>query len=354
MIIEPLTRATGERVAISVMRNGNAFGDKSDGLQDGNVSPAFCLAFGKEACKLACQNIGQNTAEPKMCAEENLSVAIETFGVSADRFALVIANADNVKFGDETVRDKEPKGEGTYTKVEDSNAFFFRPGYDRTADGEPLLAAGMRMADCGALVVRFSDDEGRLVHGMVHMSRTNMRGPDAYKDEHVLNGKKVFWAEYVLGSAIEHYGTDPSQVSVRLLASVDQGTFIHNYANEAKMEAAYPGWDKLGFMKRKDDKAEDFDCAIDFRGMIGWQLGQAVKTLGLEPNLLDLEGAINTGVLESGFASHYLAARRKLLVAEGRDLYLIGITNAEWQKNRIRYLGSEVGRRVYAGDSVTD
>jgi hypothetical protein len=279
-----------------------------------------------------------------------LSVIIETIGVKADRFALVIANADNVKFGDASTLDEESKAEGTYTKVEGANAYFFRPGYDRTVDGQPLLAAGMRMADCGALVARFIDGEGRLVHGMVHMSRTNMRGPDAFKETHVLNGKKVSWAEFVLGTAIEHYGANPSQVSLRLIASVDKETFIHNYTSEAKMEGAYPGWARLGFMNKKDDKTEDFDCAIDFRGMISWQLKQAVESLGLASSLIELDYAINTGVLESGNASHYLAARRKLLVAEGRDLYAVGITDTEWEKSRLRYLGSEIGRRTYADD----
>ncbi len=60
-----------------------------------------------------------------------------------------------------------------------------------------MTHAAMRMADCGDVIYTFADWDGNDVVGISHFSRPNMLGPSAYK--HEIHGKKVSWAEYVLG-----------------------------------------------------------------------------------------------------------------------------------------------------------
>jgi hypothetical protein len=303
---------------ITQMRVGNEFGTDAEQLVDGNMIPRLCQAVGANACAKACQLQGIERQEAGvLCAENNINTALNAFGVKPENFVLAAATHDNVHFADALSDTKAIKSPEGYTQVPETNAFFFRPDIDKLIDSQPVKALGMRMADCGSVNYEMEDREGNLVLGQAHFSRTNMRGPSAFM--HELEGEKVSWSDYVLGNAIEHYGADPAKVKVFLSAAVEREDFVHHYENLDKMEAHFPGWNELGFMHPQGE--ENFDCLIDYREMIEWQLrGSAAKfDFTLKPS--DLSKAVNTGDLSLGYASHH--ASTKGVIEHGRDLYMI-------------------------------
>jgi len=313
--------------AVTVMRRDGAFGSGVDELEDGNMLPKLCMAVGKGACEGFCQADPSVELVPKLCAQENIAIAAETFGVRIDNLVIASATEDNVVFGDR-IWDVAPVPEaGEYQKVPDANAFFFMPYLDKTLSGEPMRAVAMRMADCGAITFEFEDDEHRLVLGQAHFSRTNMRGPSAFIEGHEIDGERVSWAEYVVGQAIGHYGANPKNMRIGLTAAVEGKDFVLNYKTVEKMNRYYPGWQELGFLHPEEGKETDFDVLIDYREMIDWQIQRAVERFGLNPNNIKLDQAINTGDLQFGHASNHWAGKGK--VEHGRDMYIVGVTDRD-------------------------
>jgi hypothetical protein len=139
---------------------------------------------------------------------------------------------------------------------------------------------------------------------------------------HELDGEKVSWGEYVLGSALGHYSANPETVDIKLVAAVEGKDFVHHFATGEKMEKYFPSWSELGFMH--PEGAEDFDCLIDYHEMIGWQLTESIQNpaLRLSANQVNTEEVINTGDLSLGHASHHAAQRDKIV--HGRDMYIVG------------------------------
>ncbi|MCW1907980.1 MAG: hypothetical protein KIH63_001425 [Candidatus Saccharibacteria bacterium] len=307
-------------VAVTVMRHNEAFGADPTELEDGNMIPRLCAAVGAGVCARACQLEGNERAEVgKACAENNIAAALESFGVQPEQFVLAGATKDIVRFGDSlSIKEVKQSSEG-YSQVPDTNAFFFRPGIDTLPNGNFIEATGMRMADCGAVNYQLTDHDGNQVVGMAHFSRTNMRGPSKF--EHTFHDEQASWSDTVIGSALEHYQADPSSVSIYVSAAVEGKDFIHHYDNVETMEEHYPGWNELGFMHPLGDQTEDFDCLIDYREMIGWQLEGSAHRFGFTLHDSQLESAINTGDLLLGHASHHAATHDE--IAHGRDLYMV-------------------------------
>ncbi len=351
-------------IAVTVMRRGELEGRSVEQLEDGNVIPRLCVQAGELACAKTCQ-LAENEREAAGvgCAENNIYNAIEEFGTSPENFILAAATReklddgseiDHVYFGDDlqnTSAFVSPEG---YTMLPNSNGLFFRPGIDQGLNGEPIDAVGMRMADCGSVNVEMQDAEGRLVIGQGHFSRINMRGPSAF--EHELHGEKVSWGEYFLGSAIEHYGTDPSTVKIKLAAAIEGPDFLHHYDTHERMEGHFPGWDELGFMHPEGGETNDFDCEIDYRQMIEWQIRQAADSFGLLRRNMDLFGAINTGDKSLGHASHHWATKGD--ISHGRDMYVTGVTSKLRNEQHEKYfdkaatnlaIGKIVGLPLEAG-----
>lgn len=328
-----IEQSSNYTAAVTVMRQGDKFGASTDQLEDGNTIPRLCQMAGEGACANVCQlyTISDDVYQPKMCAEENISIAVEEFGIHIDSLVIAAATQDNVVFGDSIHDIAEAPDDGDYQKVPAANAFFFRPYEDKTLAGQPMLAAAMRMADCGSLMIEFEDKSGALVLGQSHFSRTNMRGPTAYKSDHELDGKPVSWAEYVFGQAIEHYGAKVDTIKVKLAAAVEGKDFVHHYNSVNDMNNHFPGWAELGFIHPDPDKTEDFDCLIDYRQMIEWQMERAAERFGLEPSNIDTKEAINTGDISTGHASHHWASEPKKKIAHGRDMYIIGVTDLDLQ-----------------------
>jgi hypothetical protein len=308
------------QTAVTVMRRGEEPGFTTEELQDGNTIPRLCAAAGKGACEQVCQLNQEPVLERGVvCAERNIANALQEVGVEPENFVLVSATEDNVVFADSANATTHAEG---YSLQQKSNAFFFRPGVDKTPNGQPIHAIGMRMADCGSVTISMNDNKGNLILGQAHFSRTNMRGPSAFMHER--DGKKVSWAEKLLGDAIEHYGADPKTIRMQVTAAVEGRDFIHHYADQDAMNAHYPGWQELGFMHPEVGKKTDFDCIIDYRNMIGWQLGQVLKEYGLNADASSQYKARNTGNLVLGHASHHWAS--KGVIEHGRDLYITGIS----------------------------
>lgn len=295
-----------------------------DQLLDGNMIPRLCAFAGAGACAQVCQRkaMGRLEAGPKVCAEDNIVEALAKSAISPENFAMIAATEDRVGFGDQMAQLGAAEHPDGYATVPACNAFFFRPGKDGTPKGDKLTHVAMRMADCGDVVYQFKDNQGDQVVGIAHFSRTNMRGPSAYI--HQIDGKRVSWGEYVLSSAVAHYGADPASVQVRLVAAVEGKDFIHHYKTLADMNGHYPGWTELGFMHPRG--TEDFDCLIKYRQMIEWQLQEGVQnpSLRLRPEQIEVGGAINTGDLAQGHASHHAAS--KGAIPHGRDMYMVGLS----------------------------
>jgi hypothetical protein len=310
-------------VAVTVMRNEAAYGTGAEDLLDGNTIPRLCRAVGEGACSQVCQLSDQARIDSDvLCAENNISSALEQFGVAPENFMLVAATADNIYFGDSLGETKVFQSTEGYSQLPEANAFFYRPGIDKGPNGKPIDAMGMRMADCGSINIEFIDTQGNLVIGQSHFSRTNMRGPSAF--EHELDGKQVSWAEYVLGTAINHYGANKGSIRIYLAAAVEGKDFIHHYDNKEKMDQHYPGWSELGFMHRDEVTGETL---IDYREMIQWQLENAADSLEIYKPFITTSEAINTGDLSLGHASHHWASKGR--IEQGRDLYITGVNLLE-------------------------
>jgi hypothetical protein len=308
-------------VGVTVMRDGEARGDNPTELRDGNTIPRLCRAVGEGACAKACKlNFDQREEAGVMCAENNINSALEEFGVSSENFLLASATADNVYFGDSLDGTNALVSDEGYNQLPETNAFFFRPGIDKGPNGKLIDAVGMRMADCGSVNMQFLDSEGNIVLGQAHFSRTNMFGPSEF--QHELNGEKVSWAEFVIGSALEHYGVNNWSMKIFLSAAVEGKDFIHNFDTEQKMKKTWPGWDELGFLHRNADTG---DTLIDYREMIDWQLQRASERFDISPRRIETGMAINTGDLALGHASHHWSSKRKDKIAPGRDLYITGV-----------------------------
>jgi len=333
---------------ITQMRDGAAFGNGNAELLDGNMIPRLCQFAGENACAQTCQlkelkaanpeagsaEAGQIGAVGKLCAENNIVETLASRYISPENAVLVSATKDRVVFADEIDQSGAFRHPDGYTMVPEANGFFFRPGKDMTVNGHRrLYEAMMRMADCGDVIVIGTSKTGEPFVGQGHFSRTNMRGPSAYK--HELDGRKVSWGEYFIGSAIEHYDADPSSLRVTLVAAVEREDFVHHYENKEKMEAHFPGWNELGFMHPAAGKDEDFDCMIDYREMIAWQLTEGIQNpkYRLAPEQVNTAHAINTGDLSLGHASHHKATHGE--IAHGRDIYAVGLNRQQAVAARI-------------------
>jgi hypothetical protein len=309
---------------VTQMRPEGPLGLTAGQLEDGNMLTRLCEFAGVGACAQVCQRKadGELNVPPKACAEQNLTEALTAEHITPENFAMVSATADRIGFADELQGLGAARHEDGYTTVPGCNAFFFRPSKDITlGHHRQLTHAGMRMADCGAVCYTFPDQYGNEVVGIAHFSRTNMRGPSAYI--HEVDGEKVSWAEYVLANAVRHYGADPGTVKVTLAAAVEGRDFIHHYKDKAAMNGHYPGWEELGFMHPQGE--QDFDCLIDYREMIEWQLTESMQNpaLRLDAASIATSQAINTGDLRLGHASHHAAG--KGLIPHGRDMYVVGL-----------------------------
>lgn len=321
--------------AVSVMRREGSFGSDAEQLQDGNTIPRLCLAIGEKACANGCKlSSEERKSAGVMCAENNITSVLTEINVRPDNFVLAAARRekaedgtefDNVFFADALEDTKAYVSPEGYVQVPAANAFFFRPEVDSLPNGEKVTALGMRMADCGSVNYEMRDAEGNLVLGQAHFSRINMRGPSKF--EHEVDGKRVSFGEFVLANALAHYGADPHSVKIKLTAAIEGKDFIHHYDNLDKMEAHFPGWNELGFMHPEPGKETDFDCLINYREMIDWQLAIAALKLGVPPENISTEEAINTGDLSLGHASHHWAS--KGVVAHGRDLYIVGVDKSD-------------------------
>jgi hypothetical protein len=326
--------ALGETsIAVTVFREGGLFGGTPEELQDGNTLPSLCMAAGEGACKQVCQlaNIQEDNFNSVLCAEENVEHAAQNFGIGLDRLVIAAANGDNIVFADSSNNDGEIPDAGKYQIVLATNAYFLRPLVDTTLNGQPVRAVAMRLADCASVAFHFLDREGEEVIGQAHFSRTNMRPEGSFLEEHELNGDKVSWAEYVVGNALEHYAADPKDMQISLVASIEADDFILDFSDDEKLERTWPGWLEAGFAEKVGDTEEGFAVKVRYREMVAMQIDRAAKRFGIPVENISFEEAINTGKVESGHASNHWSGKRKGLIAPGRDMCIVGLTEQQAQ-----------------------
>ena len=231
---------------VTQMREGAAFGRGNEQLHDGNMIPNRCEfggtlstdlqeAIGSQICAEMCvlkslksqqfddtekgkKNASEATKKiaevGKQCAEDNILTTLDKQHIKPENFVLVSATKDRVIFGDEIDESGATRHPDGYTMVPEANGFYFKPGVDMTLNRHRrIYKATMRMADCGDVVADGDDDNGEPFVGQGHFSRTNMRGPSAYI--HELNGEKVSWGEYFIGSGVVHFNADVSKMKVK-------------------------------------------------------------------------------------------------------------------------------------------
>lgn len=162
---------------VTQMRVGDVFGDQPGHMEDGNMIPRLCKFAGEAACSKTCQlKLTMRETGGKMCAEENMATVLNELGVRTENFINVQCTGDNVAFGDALTSENTNQDRVGFTVVPASNAFFFRPGIDKTPQGGDMTHAAMRMADCGDVIYTFADWDGNDVVGISHFSRPNMVG----------------------------------------------------------------------------------------------------------------------------------------------------------------------------------
>lgn len=359
--------STDVTAAITEMRIPGSFGSSPEELQDGNMLPSLCRAAGVGACNEVCQ-LRFVDVEPVECAEQNVQEAILNFGVGIENFVLVKATQDRVVFADELNRDPTvpvPQ-RGETQEVPDANAFFFRPNFDLTlhheADGilktdedylnggvnpNAVFAAGMRIADCGSLLVELLDKNGDLVLGMIHLTRTNLLPNGNYIHER--NGVPVSWVEKAIGDAIDHYEATREWVKLSLLGSIASDDYVLSFSDVDKMNKLWPGWLDNGYMELVEHSEGEDSYRVKYTEMIVDQVKSAGKHLGIiSPVLREayfMEKIINTGDRTSGHASNHWSGKRHKLIAEGRDMHIVGINRDNADKVTLqRRLGVMLNR----------
>lgn len=306
----------------------------------GNVLRRLCK-FGGEACQQTCQlhhDIVEmaKAAEDKSCADANLKQTIELLGAKPGNVLMVGVGKDSIGFADEI--DHQPNkyqfGISPVTSLKELpgyDAFFVREG-DKVA-GSEVQVLGRRLADCGDVNLELTDNQGRRVMGFMHMSKPNLQ-PGAYEYE----GRKVGSFEYWLLSALDHYQADIKSVQIRVAAAIKPRHYTWQFEDEDGIAASgFAGWLDI---KDEDDQPKLLRILGDrywkpgkpfspkakwvvyFPQMIQWQMDQVI---GLKPEQINWEGAIDPGDEDSQHASNYRG--RSNPDANGRDAYFTAWTD---------------------------
>jgi hypothetical protein len=307
----------------------------------GNVLRKLCEFAGAEACKGTCQlelRFGEGepldshaqerysaAAEQRSCADLNVKMALEELGLPAKEVWIIAANKDDVGFADE-LEDYKERGKFKvnsqgWHELDGFNAFFAREG--------EITAFGRRMGDCPDIDFEFKDKDGNTIFGFEHATRTNMFGSSEYRFER--DGRKVSYTEYVLGQALDHYGADPTSVSIKLAAAIKaENNTGWSFASIDIMEEKMPGWFEDGHLVNVTNPrwqpADGFldkndNWKADTRGMIISDLLDAMRKLGVPLENLSTEGIIDPNEDSHKFSS-YKAFTSGKVSKNTRDLYL--------------------------------
>ncbi|MDB5182095.1 MAG: hypothetical protein JWP13_858, partial [Candidatus Saccharibacteria bacterium] len=237
-----IVRPVGEE-SVAVITRLSAREDTQEYV--GNILRRTCEAAGELSCQAVC--IRRGTPEydenlDRLCADRNLAQGLNRIGINPEDVLMVAVTGNEVGFGDELDAYREAgklksNAEG-WQELPGFNAFFARP--------EELPAIGSRLADCAHFEFEFTDSEGRTVIGFEHGTRDNMKGRGAYAFE--IDESPVTYTEYVLTTALRHYGANPSSLRIRLSSSIRGENFKKHFDSREAMEAHIPGWLEAGFL----------------------------------------------------------------------------------------------------------
>lgn len=307
--------------AITAIRNNEG------NLETGNVLRRTCQFAGENACKEVCQlKLLDSSAsrekieqilENKVCADENLAQALETLKVEPGELLMIGVTANNVGFADSL---------DSYSKLGDNpNGWKELPGFNAFfAREDEVKALGRRLADCADINFELEDSEGNKVFGFEHGTRTNMFGSSEYAFQK--DGKKMSFTEYVMRQAIEHYGSDPADIKIKLAAAIQAHNFTKHFDSQDKLDEHLPGWYEDGFVKniskpdwRPGDPVVPEDTwEADTRGMIIHDIKMAMETLGVPAENFDMSSAIDPGDSKGVHSSHQYSTE----YGDTRDLYI--------------------------------
>lgn len=322
-----------ESVAGETMHSISSIRDTEGNRDQGNMLRRLC-EYGGVACKAECilagdyfdnyafdttsrEIVGDAIAE-KTCADMNLRSAIRKLGLKPEEVLMVGVTDSNVGFADEIPETQADIIDNRYGWKE-------LPGYDaffsRTSE---VSALGRRLADCVDLNFEFEDSEGQTVFGFEHGTRSNMTGSSAYRFEK--DGQHISFTEYTLRNVIEHYGTDPKSIHIKLAAAIQGSNFTWNFDSAEKMEKYLPGWREDGFLvnatnpdwKAGDPILETDTWEADTRRMIERDINEAMQNLDIPHDNLDTDGAIDPAET-SGVHSSF---KQSAVYGDSRDLYI--------------------------------
>lgn len=301
----------------------------------GDILRRTCIKVGDAACKEVCQIPGGYDDKARDCSDRNLSSALERLLDEGEAAIMVGVTKDRVGFYDKLDTYEEEGLVSTnsqgITEVSGFNAFFAR--------AEDNVALGRRLADCGDVNLEFLDENGDMVFGFMHLTRTNLKGENTFRfggdDEHRMGA-----FEYFLWEALSYYGGDPESVKVRVTAAVTGPNWPYYFSDvkdettgaivktaEECMNETFPGWYEGGFLHnasypewRPGVIIEPTDrWEPDLPAMIRWQI---YKT-DIDPRNVVVNESIDPGNLALGHASNTQAA--KGVFPDARDLYLTKI-----------------------------
>ena len=295
----------------------------------GNILRRTCQAIGGTACQVACARRGtpeydENT--DRLCADANLARSLAQLGIDAQDVLMVAVTGNEVGFGDKLDEYREAgklkENPGGWRELPGFNAFFAR------ADEVPAI--GSRLADCAHLEFEFKDSEGRTVIGFEHGSRPNMRGVSAY--EFAIDGRPVSYTEYVLTTAMRHYGADPDTLTVAIASSIRAENFAKHFDSMEAMENHLPGWYDAGFLRNAtnpgwqpgDPVVPSDTWHADTRGLILHDTRTALETLGVSQDILIADDMLDPADTDGEYSSHQNRDR----YGDSRDLYMIAHRSA--------------------------
>lgn len=308
-------------------------------LDTGNVVRRACewtkeasKKLGKPACQQMCQlrneydmfdndptarEFVHEAMDERACADMNLLGALQRLRLEPNEVLMVGVTANNVGFADRLDEYDVKENPYGWRELPGFNAFFARK--------REVGALGRRLADCADINFEFKDQDGNTVFGFEHGTRTNMRGSSAYEFEE--DGEKMSFTEYVLREAIEHYGTDPNTIKIKLAAAIQAHNFIKHFDSREAMEEHLPGWLEAGFLTNDTTRTWELGDAItvddtwlaDTRGMIIHDIRQTMQELDIPAENFDAGSVLDPNESKGKFSSHETS---KETGQDTRDLYI--------------------------------
>lgn len=276
----------------------------------GNILRRTCTKMGETACAQVCAARGLEEYyrnADKLCADRNITEAIEAAGLDPGEVLMIGVTANGVGFGDQLPElDVKTNPEG-FRELAGYNAFFVQKN--------EAQAIGCRLADCGHVAIQFTDENSEPVMGFMHLTKPNMQGESAYKFEY--DGEPVSYFEYALKTALEHYGADIIDVQVTVNAAISEDSYTYSFKDEAHAREQFPGWIEEGLVRSEQhpewQPGGEFDAADTWHLNFPELIRRHIERSGLSTEQVDMTEMLDPrGSQGIHSSNHYDSSNRDL------------------------------------------